>query len=58
MSFEDIAIQHAPTFVLHSDDRFDKVSGNVSCQAALEAFQRDGELKEVATDVQIKEVIQ
>lgn len=48
--FDEFAIQRVPTFVLKSGERFDTVSGNVSCHAALEAFQRDGELKEAATD--------
>ena len=54
--FTDHDVQRVPTFVVKDGDRFDKVSGNVSCYAALEAIQYHGELKEkAATLLDLKE---
>lgn len=49
--FADHEVQRVPTFVVKDRDRFDKVSGNVSCYAALEAIQSHGELKDIAANL-------
>lgn len=52
--FEEYSVDRVPTFVVsHQDNKalFDKVSGNVSCQDALEVFARDGSLKDVSLQI-------
>ena len=52
--FETFAVNRIPTFVLthqngEDNPRFDKVSGNVPVESALQVFARDGSLSQEAT---------
>ncbi len=43
--FQEYKVTKVPTFILPEDGIFDKVSGNISTQCALEIFKAQGETK-------------
>jgi len=49
--FRKYNVKKAPTFVIATDDAYDKLSGNVSIQYALNKIASDGELGHLAKEL-------